>query len=807
MFLVCIAFSLVAEENASSFSIIKGSIKSKSGEPLDYVSVHARNTRHTSLSDEKGNFLLKLPEGNRELIFSSLGYQTKIVEISARGGEKHTLSVVLEESSQLLSEVEVRGKSEGRQLKEGGLAVSVVDTKKASLQSVQALELLDKTAGVRILQSGGLGSEVQYNINGLTGSSVRIFIDGIPIRNYGSSFSLSSIPPAQIERIEVYKGVVPAHLSEDALGGAVNVVLKKTKRRRNRLSASYSYGSFNTHRGNIDGSYRNDEIGLMVEASAFYNYTDNNYKVWGEKVYIANQSTNWHPEYITAERFHDSYESYGVNGNVGFTDVKWADRMTVGFLFSDMNKDVQHGATMETPFANRRTGQNTKMLNLKYEKRNLFTKGLSFNSFISYTHGNRWVVDTIPYKYNWLGEKNWIDDVQGGGRYAEWATGAEQSKQPTLAQNKERTIAGRANLSYKFHPQHSISANYLYNGFIRDVEDPLLPRAEQELTDTRYLTKQIFGFTYSNVFFNERLKTSLFFKHYIQSVKLKDPVKTNNVLSAVEYDKDVNHSGYGVMTSFAIFPKILLQASYEKALRMPGDNELLGNTSESADANYELKPERSNNVNVGTILGPFDIHHHQLRGDINFFIRDIYDMITRGEEKSNTLTYAYENLGRVSSKGFDTEIGYSYKNKFFTMLNMSLFNARFNLEYYTDDYGNKKKYSYYGDRLRNAPYLTINASAEYVLSDFLMKGSRMTFSYNYGYVHQFFVKWESHARKGKDMVPSQNIHDLGIAYTFPKRKLTLSFNAKNIFNEQIFDNWALQKPGRAFYGKLTFNIL
>ncbi|MCD7930525.1 MAG: TonB-dependent receptor plug domain-containing protein [Tannerellaceae bacterium] len=105
--------------------------------------------------------------------------------------------------------------------------MGLIDAKKLEFQSIQTTELLDRTAGVRIRQSGGMGSDVQYNINGLTGNSIRIFIDGIPVRNYGSSFSLSSIPPAMIERIEVYKGVVPAHLSEDALGGAINVILKK----------------------------------------------------------------------------------------------------------------------------------------------------------------------------------------------------------------------------------------------------------------------------------------------------------------------------------------------------------------------------------------------------------------------------------------------------------------------------------------------------------------------------------------------------------------------------------------------------
>src|SRR5690606_11830630 len=145
----------------------------------------------------------------------------------------------------------VTGNSVKRQSETKGFAVNVIETKDAALRNIQTNELLDRTVGVRVRQSGGLGSEVQYNLNGMTGRSVGIFIDGIEMSTYGSSFNLNSIPPSMIERIEVYKGVLPAHLSGDLLGGAINIVLKKGKNSSNSLSASVSYGSFNTTQSDI----------------------------------------------------------------------------------------------------------------------------------------------------------------------------------------------------------------------------------------------------------------------------------------------------------------------------------------------------------------------------------------------------------------------------------------------------------------------------------------------------------------------------------------------------------------------------
>jgi len=807
LFTVCISttFSFSQKNELASMNKSKmigkvsGKLAFPDGRPASFATVYIQHLKKYCLSDENGQYeIVDIPYGKHLLGINTIEAEPKQVELVIDREHVELPLVLTENSNYNLSEVVVWGKNEAERLKEKGFTVNVLETQKIELQSVQANELLDRAAGVRIRQSGGMGSNVQYNINGLSGHSVRIFIDGIPIRNYGASFSLSSIPPSQIERIEVYKGVVPSHLSEDALGGAINIVLKKIKDTKKTLSASYSYGSFNTHQGSVDGSYKDGKTGFTVTASGFYNYTDNSYKVWGDQVYIS-EPPSWNLKYVKAKRFHDDYESYGINTNIGFTDVKWADRFTLGLLYSDMNKDVQNGGTMEVVFGNRRTGQDTKMANVRYEKKDLFVKDLSFNTFVSYTHSDRWVVDTIPYIYNWLGNKTWDE---ANNDYYKWNNNGGEQGRASLAENKEKTIAGRANLSYKFHPQHQISANYLYNNFVRDVEDPLLPQAEQELTETRYLTKQIIGVTYENHFLDHRLKSSLFFKHYIQSVKLKDPQTVNNQLTSVEYDETVNNNGYGLAISYAVLPTLLIQTSFEKALRMPDSNELLGNTSENIEATYELKPEKSHNVNVGLLAGPFDLNSHQLRGDFNFFVRDIRDMIMRGAENSKTGTYGYENLGKIMSRGFDAEVGYNFNKKFFATFNMSLFNARFNLKYDK----NGKEYAYYKDRLRNAPYLTMNAGAEYLVSDLLQRGSKVTFNYNFGYVHEFYRNWESLGGAGKAVIPTQKIHDLGIVYSFPSQKIALSFNAKNIFNEQVFDNWALQKPGRAFYGKIIYKL-
>ncbi|QCX37097.1 TonB-dependent receptor [Aureibaculum algae] len=773
---------------------LSGKVSYKNGSPVEMALVYIKKLNKSTYTDENGNFIFSdVPAGIYSVFIKTFETEGITIKVDLSKKSDH-LSVVLKNDQGIaLDDVMVVSKSKGKLIKEKGYAIDVVNTQEMAIQNLQSTELLNRTSGVKIRQSGGLGSHTHFNLNGLTGNSVRIFIDGIPIRNYGESFSLSSIPPAMIERIETYKGVLPAALSEDALGGGINIVLKKNI--GTHLTASYSFGSFNTHQVNIDAGYRNPETNFNVDVSTFYNSTDNNYEVWGDNVYVIDPNTG-KVEYVRAERFHDAYKSKGLKANIGYTSKNWADEITLGLMISDMDNDIQTGPTMDIVYGNRRSKLDSKMASLKYSKNDILFKGLSANTFTSFSHTNRMVIDTMSVMYNWLGDI--IRDDEGNP--INWQSNGGEAGDATLENNKEVNVANRTNISYQFHPQHKIGVHYFFNRFTRDVNDPLRPQSIQDLSDTRYLTKQIASVTYESNFLDEKLKANLFYKYYKQHVKLLDRIREDNEIKSLINENDIDFNGYGLALSYAVSPKITLLTSAEKAVRMPGDSELLGNTSGGIEPTYDLLPENSNNFNLGFLLGTYILNKHSFNLEANYFIRDISDLIIRGISNSISDTYGYENLGKVKSSGFDAELKYNYDNRFFVATNFSNFNARYNLRY--DENGSK--YGHYGDRLRNTPYLTSNTYIEYKFSKLFKENSKFSVNYNFGYTHEFFRNWESYASTGKAYIPTQAIHDFGASYTAPNNKITLSFNAKNITDEQVFDNWAMQKPGRSFYIKLTY---
>ena len=778
--------------NENGRMVIGGIVTTKNDTPIDFATVHLSGTHFGCLTDDKGAYKLEVPAGAYRLIVSSLGYKQQEIPVEIKS--HLNLNVTLEENEHMLDEVVITAKTDSRKEREKGFAISAIDTKKAAFSNLQTSELLNRISGVKLRQSGGAGSDIQYNINGLSGNSIRIFIDGIPMENYGNSFSISSLPPSLIEKIDVYKGVVPAHLTDDALGGAINVVLKQPT--TSTISTSYTFGSLNTHKWDLNANYRNHKNGLTIQGTAFFNHSDNNYKVWGDPIKITDPQ-NGKVEKIKAERFHDAYQSKGLTLNAGFTKVEWADKLLLGLIYSDMKKDIQHGATMDVVYGNRHSNQHALMGKIQYEKRNLVPNlDVSVNATLS--RGNRQIVDTIPYMYNWLGEIM----TDRNGNLLTWNKGGGEAGKATLAKNIETTLAGRARVAYHFLPTHFIAGNVLFNGFARDVKDPYLTEAEQRFTDTRKIRKVILSLDYNGKFLDEKLQTNAFYKHYIQGVRLTDPIMNNGIMEAEHISRSINDYGVGGALSYQLGQKLILTTSAEYATRLPGVTELLGNTTNNIQSSYHLMPEKSVNINVGAIIGMFKVNGHRFESDINLFYRDVTDMIQKTLTNPTDEMYGYENLGKVRSMGVDAVLKYNFKHRLFSELNLSYTDTRFNLRY--DKHGTE--YIYYKDRLRNTPYFTSNWNVEYVSDDYIQKGSRMTFTYNIGYVHQFYRNWESLGGAGKAIIPSQWVHDLAIAYTFPKKNITLSADVKNLLNEQVFDNWALQKPGRMFLIKLSYSI-
>src|SRR5690606_10559137 len=79
-----------------------------------------------------------------------------------------------------LETIHITSRSATQQTAEQSRKASVVDTRQAYQQPATLTELISRTPGMRIRQSGGLGSGTDISINGFQGKAIRYMKDGIP---------------------------------------------------------------------------------------------------------------------------------------------------------------------------------------------------------------------------------------------------------------------------------------------------------------------------------------------------------------------------------------------------------------------------------------------------------------------------------------------------------------------------------------------------------------------------------------------------------------------------------------------------
>ena len=201
---------------------------------------------------------------------SAIGYETVEKQVVLKPNQRIKLNLTLRQQAMELDEVVVLSGGVSS-VKRSAYNAVAVDTRELQNSTKTLGDALAKLPGMKLRESGGVGSDMQLTLDGFSGKHVKVFIDGVPQEGVGSSFGLNNIPVNFAERIEVYKGVVPIEFGTDALGGVVNIVTRKQPQRW-FLDASYSYGSFHTHKSSVDFG-RTWKNGLTFEINAFQNYS------------------------------------------------------------------------------------------------------------------------------------------------------------------------------------------------------------------------------------------------------------------------------------------------------------------------------------------------------------------------------------------------------------------------------------------------------------------------------------------------------------------------------------------------------
>ena len=290
LFLLCL-FPL----GALAQSLIKGTVKDVSGDPIIGASVKVQGSKSGVITDFDGNFSIQA-DNNATLVISYIGYTTESIKVAG----KNNLSVTLKEDAQTLNDIVVIGY--GVQ-KKSDLTGSVASVKAEDLKhrstTDAAAALQGKAAGVQILNSSGKpGQGASIRVRGYSSNSKNIgpllIVDGLQVS------SIQYLDPSMIESMEVLKDAASAAIyGAEAGNGVVLITTKSGAKSKGQGSITYEAKFTNQRLGHVGkllnaGQFK-DWMTMQLGAEKVNADLDDAVKQYG---WNPNTDTDWLKEYF-----------------------------------------------------------------------------------------------------------------------------------------------------------------------------------------------------------------------------------------------------------------------------------------------------------------------------------------------------------------------------------------------------------------------------------------------------------------------------------------------------------------------------
>lgn len=745
-------------------TIVYGQITDdKTGEPIAGAGVSMAKDGKGTIADADGRYTLNI-QGRQQvrLNFQYLGYKTESREIALR--DSICYNIRLKPVDNVLDEVTVTTRSEMRKLRESAMPISVIGQRQLQGTASNINDVLARTVGVTVRNTGGMGSASRISVRGLEGKRMGMYIDETPMSQLSNFVALNDIPTNMIERIEVYKGIVPYKFGGSALGGAVNVVTKEYP--PIYLDFSYEIGSFNTHQVSTVLKRTDRKSGLQFGVGGVVSYAKNNYKMT-----LANLDGR------IVERDHDRFNKIMGGMSVKATQW-WFDEMKWELIFMKTRQEIQ-GIDLNVREAYNHSTNYVTALTLK--RNNFFLDGLDFDFNAGYIIGKYGLCDKAEHRYDWDGKV--LPPVS--------SFGGEQNNFASDGNNRSNELTAKLNMGYTIDMHHALNLNIYADHNSLHPNDSLMDKSLGFRANFPSKMKTLtVGLSYDLTLFDGRfqnaftLKEFLFSSHSrsidIYSVKEPQLVKTSK-----------NYIGFSNAMRYKFTNDLMLKASFNSEVRIPTSEELIGN-GYSILASPALRPERTSGVNLGLLYRHIKADGGFIEVELNGFYNQLEDMIRFTPDMIPTMA-RYRNFGSVRTKGVELEakgdicpLLYLYANGTY----QDLRDVRKTIP------GTEVENPTRNKRIPNVPYLLANFGAELHKENlFGGSGQNTRLLFDASYIHQYFYDFEV-SKYQERKIPTSMTMDAALEHSFCNDRWTITFKVKNLTDRRIVSELNRPLPGR-----------
>ncbi len=672
----------------------------------------------------------------------------------------------------VMDEVTVVDENEERKLRHSPMPVSVINMARFHGRNISLNEILKRVAGVRVAQEGGLGSRSTIAIHGLAGKRVKIFLNGRPLESPDGSFGINDIPIQLIERIEIYKGVVPARFGGDALGGAVNVVTREFD--GSWVDLNYSHGSYNTQRVAAVLSKYWDEHRAGLSIGGFYNHADNDYMMKSP-----------HVDGLIIKRDHDEFMSFvfAISGKI--EDRPWFDKVELELVRYESEKQIQG---IRTNIQQAKSKSKANLLVLVYEKDHFLFDNLDVDySFIR-----------PEFTLNFIDNATQCFNFDGSERVCP-GMGGEISGIPHDSADELKELRHNLNLHYSLNRNHGLNfhLNYRFSEF--KPNDPLASTVlGYEIgAFPSETSNMVTSLNYEASFMQGKIANDMGIKHYDYDYTITSQQRT---LSGTPQQTRNDGSEVGWYQSMRYSPMkdLYLKASYEYAFRLPDSAEIFGDGI-SITPSPKLQPEEGRNLNLSVMFDRFGFAGMPwFKAEATYFHRDLQNMIKLVPVLRSS---QYVNLGEISVEGFEFELKADLNHNWYVYANYTSQQLKDEQKYMTGTVSTPNPT--YGLDVPNVPKQFANIGFEYKILGLFRNDAMLKLFWESSWMDEYYFGWQL-SRFQDRRIKAQTMHTTGFKYSFHNDEIILGFEIRNLTDEDISDVFNHPLMGRTYNLNLRY---
>lgn len=241
----------------------------------------------TYKTNNQGALVVSISPGHTEVVVVKAGFAPASATVELQPNQRQSVVIDLNRNASVEEHVTVSATRTDKRVEDVPMRVEVLSTEEVQEQVMQGpgdvVNLLREMGGLHVATTSPSLGAAGVRIQGMRGRYTRFLSDGLPL--FGEQvggLGLLQIPPVDLGRVEVIKGVASALYGAGAMGGVVNLITRRPTERTREFVVNRSSRGETDAVGYLSQPFNRNWGGTVVAGGHWHQQKDIDGDGWAD---------------------------------------------------------------------------------------------------------------------------------------------------------------------------------------------------------------------------------------------------------------------------------------------------------------------------------------------------------------------------------------------------------------------------------------------------------------------------------------------------------------------------------------------